>query len=67
MTEFITLGQAIALIVLTGVLVSIVVIFKFTKQKKEGSENGRKLLELGTKQADITKLVEKTKRDLNGY
>jgi cbb3-type cytochrome oxidase subunit 3 len=40
MTEFISFGQALAIIVLTGVLVSIVVVFKFTQQKKEGSENG---------------------------
>lgn len=35
MTEFITFGQAIALIVMTGVLVSIVVIFRYTKQDKK--------------------------------
>jgi hypothetical protein len=42
---------------------------RFTSRKwnTKRLEDRRKLLELGTKQADITKLVEKTKRDLNGY
>jgi hypothetical protein len=41
---------------------------RFTSRKwsSERLDKRRKMLELGTKQADITKLVEKTKRDLNG-
>jgi len=44
MTEFITFGQTIALVVMTGMLVSIVLLYIRRESKKEkekeGSENG---------------------------